>query len=280
MSSNNIFIRSLYPGGVAKSTRLEEVGSDAPQRQAPLQAARNVEEVLQMVPSDYSSALRPPLLEIASLTAKRAHAEDAVVKLKLSLAEKTTPSILRSKEPEVQVCKDFRETVDFRDLAAVHSADHAKYVSTSTKRILDTRQSEADFLNRKLKPESLLEWLTPIVDEVGAKLLDSSKTPRYVPNPNAPNETLVDGWDENFTVRLSYECMKHDVLAYAYRIISLTAAKTSAMTTVIPKLKRKLQTDADVVMADVAATDSKLKDLVDKAVTDAVRKIKVGCFFV
>ncbi|THG93587.1 hypothetical protein EW145_g8338, partial [Phellinidium pouzarii] len=239
-----------------------------------LQSTRSVEDVLSVVPGDYSPTLRPALMEVAAIQAKLSQSRDVLTKWDVLKAGGKHPSFLRSEAPRVQMTKEFKEqAVGASHTSAVEGA-HKAYLDSAFAAALAAKRDEIMFLEQEITPEKLAQKLVPLVQNRYSELKVNSKLPDF--QVDAQGSLQLVGWIENDAAARVGRQVTDDCVVYAYRIMAITDAQFKARHAKRIK-KQSIHKDADVAMADATTSSAStstatLQSLVDKAVAAAVKK--------
>ncbi|KAF8992197.1 hypothetical protein BDZ89DRAFT_1151193 [Hymenopellis radicata] len=165
-------------------------------RHTALQGAATVEELVAMVPSDYRTVLRAPLLEVAKLTGKLVSARRVHAGFVRHQVAGTYPPALHHKAPAVQFSSEFSSS----DAAAVHrkaQEDRREaYLKTLLENEIRAKADEIMFLETGLSPEAAIKQLQPIVVQTTVAIMSRTKVPVFAPEKEG-GPPVLSGWADN-----------------------------------------------------------------------------------
>ncbi|KIK73872.1 hypothetical protein PAXRUDRAFT_177277 [Paxillus rubicundulus Ve08.2h10] len=247
------------------------VDDAATARQARLQGATTLEGVLAFVPADFREVLRDPLQGIANIAEKLASTRATLSKWQAHKAAGTLPPHLKSKVPEVQLTKGYREAAEGAAVKASFIAKHQKFCSELLDDSLRAKKDEMLFLEKEVSPARIYEQCAPLIKEAFELLNAKTKLP-VLETDDEGNITLK-GWTDNTLVQRNAQEVIHDCVIYGLRIVNISNNRNLSKALVAEK-KKALHQAADVDMKDgTSGSGATIQSLVDKAVAAQMKKL-------
>jgi hypothetical protein len=260
MSSS--IIRALSPGLAAIHQTL--TGHDdedkALARHLALSGANSVDEILELIPSDYRTVLADPLRHCAGHVEKLHAAITTLTKWESHLAAGTLPAHLRTSAPKVQFSAVYVNDAEAKAAEARLATSHAEYQKSVLTESIKQKKDEVTFMKKALEPQQMWTELQARIAPHATQVLGRSKLPvvQYDNDGTVVGTTL----EIPRAAEVIRDNVMNDCVVYAQRVISITTARVELMAQKIQK-KRDVaaaatSAAADVTMADTTATVASL----------------------
>ncbi|KAH9846185.1 hypothetical protein C2E23DRAFT_907975 [Lenzites betulinus] len=266
--------------GAGASAAESTAASDFIRRQA-YEKANTVTELIATIPANYREALGTELRFISDLTEKLVTARSIHRKIESAIADGQIPSHLLLKVPELQACKEFRESGKLQTVNQAVSKSIAAAQSAVMETALAGKQAEVEHLEGLLARDSVIKRMSDLVLSRWGSIRDRSQIPTFttsasvIPSLHVTGnitDIKVDSWVTNPTVVAECNHLIEDLWPIAIRCMFIIELRDAALKQKIDK-KKAVEKSADVEMADATKPGPSIQSLVDKAVAGRVKPL-------
>jgi hypothetical protein len=250
-----------------------------------LLGAESVDQLLALIPVDYRADLRDLILEVASTTTKWLNARATLAKWQ-AIPAGQYPSIMTSRQPEIQLSKDYRADAAGSNHVEAIAKEWKEWADATFTNLKKAKDDEVSFHEVKLNHERLFPVMRKAIDARYAVLKEQMTglpTITKVPHPTELNQTVeVIEYHLSPATPLIYAQVKEDCLAYCARARSIVEAREAAVRRK-NEAKTKLSKAADVEMKDAtglssASLQSTIDKLTNAKLNNFLKNMKVSAF--
>ena len=271
------FIRAVSPGLTTIASAIQtSSGTDrdvaAQDRQTGIMQASTVNDLIELIPSDYRAALTDPLHALVQLVIKLESCRATNESLHKHQVAGTFPAFLKGTPPKVQHSKEFAETAEARACKNALDAAHVTWLQATLAATIKGKADELQALTREIAPEQLWPNLRSIVLARSLIVIPLMRLP--VLSTNDRGEEYVSDWADSPASIKVRDSVLEDCGIYAARVIGLTNVTQASRANKFKKRKdlataaRTAAGDVDVDMA--SSSTASVQSLVDKAVARAL----------
>ncbi|KAH9024044.1 hypothetical protein EDB83DRAFT_2320140 [Lactarius deliciosus] len=259
MASSSSIIRALSPSlaNIAQHTASDPVDA-LNARHFALSGANTVDELLELIPSDYRILSATP----TSCASSRA----TLAKWKHHASVGTLPAHLKGSAPKVQFTSGYKDADEAKAHSALLAASHEEYQKKVLAESIKAKADEVTFMEAAITPQRLWSDLASHIAPRSVTVIAGSKLPVV--------ETAVDGtqsvtaWEPSPTAIAIRDNLMVDCAVFALRVISLVEARDAALSRKIEK-KRAVAAAATTAAAD---TDMVVDGVTSNTIAAVVRK--------
>ncbi|KAI0708151.1 hypothetical protein C8Q72DRAFT_892483 [Fomitopsis betulina] len=219
-------------------------------RHRAIYGAGTVSQVVDLVPADYRSALRPLLLRVEENQGKHLRISATVSKWERVRASGAYPPHIRQSAPKLEQTKEYVESASGVERRAELTKVYDTYLSALYQAELAAKKDEKRFVGEWLTAKNLFEEADALLTPVFQKLLASRKRATFVDNPGNGVDPVT--YEDDPLVRALHQEVREDVLPLCLRVISIVTEAFERTAQKADK-KREIHRDLDVEMADVNA---------------------------
>jgi hypothetical protein len=272
-TSFSVLSRAMSPviGGVTSDAGAVDSSEAQTRRHMAILGSNSIEELIEMIPSDYRDCLREPLIKVAATATKRYQARETLSKWRTQKGAGKYPSCITTKTPEVQLTKDYRGTTQAADDQSALEKLWKKYLDDSFDSIIKSKQNDMDHLEALLRPSSLRDALLVPTKARWAELLPLRQD--VVITTDIAGAESIEWIPSKAALRIA-QTVQDDALTYALRVISIVEARESSARRKLEK-KKGLAASADVEMADATRPGPSTQSMIDKAVNARLKSLGI-----
>ena len=271
---NTAFNRALSPLASVLSVSNENKTETALiARQVALSAADTVNELIEMVPQDYRTDLRPELINYAAIATKLCATRAVLHKLQEHVRVGTLPPSIKSAPPALQLTKEFKDQAGAVAAQRDMTEAHTSYCRSILLQQVALKEKEVAALDGHFDPAKIWEKLKTIVTDRHAVLAEKGKLPCFDKNPETQEWVFNGSWSVNPVLGVIYDQVKQDMVTYVFRILSIVTARES-IASKKANAKKDLKKAADVEMRDGTVAGPSIQSLVDKAINTRVKTLR------
>ncbi|KAH8976349.1 hypothetical protein EDB92DRAFT_1811931 [Lactarius akahatsu] len=267
MASSSSIIRALSPS--LANIALNTAGShdDALNaRHFALSGANSVDELIELIPSDYRLVLTDPLREIERHTYKLCSARATLAKWTHHASVGTLPPHLRGSAPRIQFSSGYKDADEAKARQAALDTADAEYRVKQLKESILAKTDEVTFMQLALSPQRLWSDLASHIVPRSVTVIAGSKLP--VLATAADGTQSVSAWENSPTAIKIRDDLLQDCAVFALRVVSLVEARDAALSRKIEK-KRAVAAAATTAAAD---TEMVVDGVTPNTIASIVRK--------
>ncbi len=261
MSSFPSIARALSPHAASQSAFFSISNDDATvrdARHAALLSCRTLEELIELIPSDYKEVLADQLRKGAAHCERLVKARSTVGKWKHHLSVGTFPPHLRTSAAKVQFTAGYSDTAAAR--AAQQSIDdaHLAYQKDSLTKAIAARDAEVVYLEEAIEPLKAREDLLKVLEPLSHTVVARYKVPLEERDENGVVTNIVMA-QAPAAIAIRDQVLG-DCGIYASCVVSITLNRAAALDRKIEKKKTVAAAaqvaagDGDTVMGDATVT--------------------------
>ncbi|KAH9008221.1 hypothetical protein EDB85DRAFT_1883997 [Lactarius pseudohatsudake] len=250
MASSSTIIRALSPSlnTIAQHTAgTHDEALNA--RHFALSGAQSVEELLELVPSDYRLVLTDPFRDIERHCYKLSSARTTLGKWKHHASVGTFPPHLRSTAPKIQFNSGYADDAEAKAKQAVLTSAHAKFQLDALTESIKGKDDEVSFMERALIPQRLWSDLASHIVPRSVTVIAGSKLPVLTTAEDGTQS--VTSWEPSPTAITIRDNLLQDCAVFALRIVSIVEGKEQFKRLTIQK-KTVVADAATAAAADTA----------------------------
>ncbi|KAH7917113.1 hypothetical protein BV22DRAFT_1135688 [Leucogyrophana mollusca] len=226
-------------------------------------------EVMLLVASDFRELLRTPLRDLVDLCTKQLGVRSSLLKLQKHKAQGTyPPQLLGIHMPQWPLTKEYSEA--HPDAQSEIKTKWEAYRTDNLNAAILLKTQELAFLDQILVPQTYLPQLSDIVNTAFNQLKG-----HYQQQIMANDGTDVLRWDTSPAFKKIRDDLLVDLPHIGHRLLAIV--RTGDMIAKQKEeAKKKLKDTADVEMGDASTSDAKIADLVNRSVSDALKKLRLN----
>ena len=216
---------------------------------AKLADCRTVDQIVDAVPADYRPAFREHLLKFASWCEKLETVKASLDRLSAALTAQTVPPRLHVKAPKFQFTKEFGDSTSQAASATrnAFSLATAVFQAAINEASLAGKKAEVQFWEDKCNPDSQLEKLAAVVNQVWQDRCSSFRVPTIVYNEQG--QPTLGNWVYSSQKIIEKDMLIRAIPLFGSQLKVVTALRHHAMAVKISK-KKDIAAKADVEMAN------------------------------